>query len=76
MVGAVAACMAAGMFGRENPQQVAEVPWPAVRGVVSLELAGHLPDADTGQRRFTELTSAAGAWFRTDAPVPGSHQAA
>jgi AcrR family transcriptional regulator len=55
---AVRAAMDAGALRAGDPQPVAEVLWAAVHGVVSLELAGHLPGPGAAER-FQTLTSAA-----------------
>jgi AcrR family transcriptional regulator len=55
----VRAAMDAGALRPGDPQAVAEVLWAAVHGVVSLELAGHLPDPGTAAERFATLASAA-----------------
>ncbi|MEU8800928.1 TetR/AcrR family transcriptional regulator [Spirillospora sp. NPDC048819] len=44
---AVAACAAAGLLIDAPPRHVAASFWAAIHGFVSLELDGHLPDADT-----------------------------
>jgi AcrR family transcriptional regulator len=41
---AVAACAAAGLLPGGEPRRTAAALWAAIHGVVSLELAGHLPD--------------------------------
>ncbi|TDC94234.1 TetR/AcrR family transcriptional regulator [Actinomadura sp. 7K507] len=43
---AVAACAAAGLLTDADPRHVAVSFWASVHGFVSLELNGHLPDAD------------------------------
>ncbi|TDC48527.1 TetR/AcrR family transcriptional regulator [Actinomadura sp. KC345] len=43
---AVAACAAAGLLIDADPRHVAVSFWASVHGFVSLELNGHLPDAD------------------------------
>lgn len=43
---AVVACAAAGLLIDADPRHVAVSYWAAVHGFVSLELDGHLPDAD------------------------------
>jgi AcrR family transcriptional regulator len=53
---AVAACAAAGLLSGGEPRHVAASLWAAIHGVVSLELAGHLPDAG---REVFEATLAA-----------------
>ncbi|MFG2088051.1 MULTISPECIES: TetR/AcrR family transcriptional regulator [unclassified Spirillospora] len=44
---AVAACAAAGLLIDADPRHVAASFWAGIHGFVSLELDGHLPDADT-----------------------------
>jgi AcrR family transcriptional regulator len=63
---AVRAAMDAGALRPGDPQPVAEVLWAAVHGVVSLELAGHLPDPAAGADRFRSLARAAILPFRSD----------
>ncbi|MGI8336470.1 TetR/AcrR family transcriptional regulator [Actinomadura scrupuli] len=43
---AVSACADAGLLTVGDPAVVAEVLWATAHGLVSLELAGHLPDPD------------------------------
>ena len=52
---AVRACARAGLFAREveeEPREAALSLWSAAHGVVSLYLAGHLPDEDEARRVF------------------------
>lgn len=52
---AVRACARAGLFGREveeEPREAALSLWSAAHGVVSLHLAGHLPDEGEARRVF------------------------
>ena len=67
---AVRAAMDAGALRPGDSQPVAEVLWAAVHGVVSLELAGHLPDPEAGADRFRSLASAAILPFLTDQRRP------
>ena len=49
------ACARAGLFAREvgeEPREAALALWSAAHGVVSLHLAGHLPDAGEARRVF------------------------
>ncbi len=57
---AVRGCMEAGIFERGDPEEVANVLWAAVHGVVDLELAGHLPEGE-GERVFARTLRAVGA---------------
>ena len=57
---AVRGCMEAGIFERGNPEEVADVLWAGVHGVVSLELAGHFPEGE-GERLFERTLRAVGA---------------
>jgi AcrR family transcriptional regulator len=57
---AVSWCMEAGIFERGDPEEVANVLWAAVHGVVDLELAGHLPEGE-GERVFARTLRAVGA---------------
>ena len=43
---AVAACAAAGLLADADPRRVALSFWAGIHGFVSLELNGHMPDAD------------------------------
>lgn len=52
---AVRACARAGLFAREveeEPREAALSLWSAAHGVVSLHIAGHLPDEDEARRVF------------------------
>jgi AcrR family transcriptional regulator len=52
---AVRACARAGLFAREveeEPREAALSLWSAAHGVVSLRIAGHLPDEDEARRVF------------------------
>jgi hypothetical protein len=51
---AVRAAMDAGVLKVADPQEVAEVVWAALHGLVSLELAGHLDPRD-GERRLEAM---------------------
>lgn len=62
--------MAAGFLLPGDAQAVAEVLWAAAHGVVSLELAGHFPDAETAEARYRTLTRAALAAFLADPAAP------
>ena len=66
MVETVAACMDSGAFVRADPLEVATVLWATSHGVVSLELSGHLP-GDAAERCYRAATTAATAWFTTEA---------
>jgi len=55
LVGAVSACARAGLFAptvAEEPREAALSIWSAAHGVVSLHLAGHLPDEGETRRVF------------------------
>ena len=61
---AVAACAAAGLPSGGEPRHVAASLWAAIHGVVSLELAGHLP-ADAGEVFEATLLAMGAGLFRT-----------
>lgn len=67
LVEAVAAAADAGRVSGADPQHIAEVLWAAAHGAVSLELAGHLL-GEAAAQVFSDLTTAALARFRSDAP--------
>jgi AcrR family transcriptional regulator len=57
---AVRACARAGLFAREvaeEPREAALSLWSAAHGVVSLYLAGHLPDKEEARRVFAATIS-------------------
>jgi AcrR family transcriptional regulator len=56
---AIEAAIAAGALTPADPDEVTDVLWAAVHGVVSLELAGHYPDDATAEQRFRILAAAA-----------------
>jgi AcrR family transcriptional regulator len=60
---AVAACAAAGLLAGGDPRHVAASLWAAIHGVVSLELAGHLP-ADAGEVFESTLAAMGAGLFR------------
>ena len=66
LVDAVRDCMDAGAFRREDPHPVATVLWATVHGVVSLQLAGALGEAEARQV-FERALPAVAAGFRADA---------
>jgi AcrR family transcriptional regulator len=66
LVEAIRAAMDAGVLVAGDPREVAEVCWAAAHGVVSLELAGHLPDPAVATARFRTLCWAAIGPFLAD----------
>lgn len=61
---AVAGCAAAGLLTGGDPRHVAASLWAAIHGVVSLELAGHLP-ADAAEVFEATLLAMGAGLFRT-----------
>jgi len=49
---AVARCMTAGIFTDGDAEEVADMLWAMVHGLVSLELAGYFPHPENARRRF------------------------
>ncbi|MFI0407652.1 TetR/AcrR family transcriptional regulator [Actinomadura sp. 3N508] len=64
---AVAACAAAGLLIDADPSHVAASFWAGIHGFVSLELGGHLDDAEAVLDAF--MRGAASGFF-VDAPSP------
>lgn len=60
-VRAVRAAMDAGVLRVADPQEVGEVVWAALHGLVSLELAGHLDPRDGARRLEAMLAALAGS---------------
>ena len=52
LLDAVKAGIASGQLRLGEPEELADILWAAVHGLVSLELAGHFPDTASAQRRF------------------------
>ncbi len=50
----IADCISAGYLTPTQPRRVADALWAAAQGAISLERAGHLPDAQT----YTVVTNA------------------
>jgi AcrR family transcriptional regulator len=67
LVDAVADCVDAGVFRREDPSHIARVLWAAAHGAVSLELAGYEGAIDA-ERRFHDLITAAADWYIAQRP--------
>jgi len=52
LVDAVRACIDAGARTIGSPEEIADLLWTAVHGMVGLELAGYFPDPDEARQRF------------------------
>ena len=64
LVDATRACVESGLFRREDPELVASVLWATAHGVVSLQLAGNLPEPVAGPV-FEHALRAVAAGFRS-----------
>jgi AcrR family transcriptional regulator len=62
LTGAVADCIAAGVFRSVDPRHIARVLWAAAHGSVSLELAGYEGAVDAAST-YDDLLAGAAAWF-------------
>jgi AcrR family transcriptional regulator len=71
VVEAVQACIDAGAYEDHGAEAMAEELWAAVHGVVSLHLAGHLPDEERAHELWRRVGRALGRSFQAPpSPVP------
>lgn len=70
LVQAVARAVEQGALGPHEPREVARVLWALAHGMVSLELAGHLPDDADPAGRYDRAITALIDGYAPASPVP------